>query len=91
MDPITLVIRAVSGALGGSVAGHIKPTHESGAAVLNTILGAIGGFVGGYFGGEAVGEVLTNRMGGQIVASGFVGLVVTLFVNMLRQKSTTTI
>ena len=61
MDIISLIIEAISGAVGGNVAG---------AAMKENSLGTVGNSIAGIVGGGLGGTILHAVMGGTAAASG---------------------
>lgn len=86
MDIMGLVIQAVSGALGGNVAGVLNKAKSLGP-MMNTILGAVGGIGGGQALGGTLAGMLGNATAGNITASALAGLVLPLVGGMLKKKA----
>jgi hypothetical protein len=87
VDIMTLVIQAVSGLVGGNVAGQVNKANSLGPMV-NSVLGAIGGVGGGQLlGGALTGLLGGNPTAGNVSASALVGLLLPLAAGMLKKKS----
>ena len=67
MDPMTLVIQLISGAVGGNVAGLLAKAKNLGP-LLNSVLGALGGAGGG----QVLTQIFKDGIpGGQVGNAGF--------------------
>ncbi len=86
MDFTSLLVQAVSGIVGGNVAGAANKAKSLGP-MLNSVLGAIGGIGGGQLLGGTFTGLLNNGTAGNITASGLVGLLLPLIVGMLKKKA----
>ncbi len=86
MDITSLLIQAVSGAVGGNVGGLLNKAKSLGPA-LNTILGAVGGVGGGQLLGGSLTDLLGNATVGNAGASGLVGLLLPLIVGLFKKKT----
>lgn len=87
MDPTSLLIQAISGAVGGNVAGFLNKARSYGP-LINTVLGLLGG-VGG---GQALGPVLTNLLGGNgtagtVTASAIGGILFPLLAGFFKKPA----
>lgn len=86
MDLTSLLIQAVSGAVGGNLGGLLNKAKSLGP-LLNSVLGAVGG-VGG---GQVLGGPLTDLLGGNAAvgnggAAALVGLLLPLIAGYLKKK-----
>ena len=86
MDPTSLIIQLIAGAVGGNVGGTAVRSSSLGN-LGNTIVGAIGG-VGG---GSILGSLIPALAGGgtsvgNIAASGIGGLVLQIVVGMIKSR-----
>lgn len=63
MDPVSIIIQLISGALGGNVAGSLLKNLS-----LGTLGNSLAGVVGGGLGGQLLGGLLTG--GAPAVAAG---------------------
>jgi hypothetical protein len=87
MDPTSLIIQAIAGAVGGNAAGLLNKARSYGP-LINTVLGLLGG-VGG---GQALGGVLTGLLGGNatagnVTASALGGILVPLIAGFLKKPA----
>ena len=86
MDPTTLIIQLIAGAVGGNVGGTAVKSSSLGN-LGNTIAGAVGG-VGG---GSILGSLIPALAGGgtsvgNIAASGIGGLVLQIVAGMIKSR-----
>lgn len=86
MDITTLLIQAVTGAVGGNVGGMLNKTKNLGP-LMNTVLGAVGGLGGGAALGGPLTDMIGNAMAANITASGVVGLLLPLLGGLLKKKA----
>jgi uncharacterized membrane protein YeaQ/YmgE (transglycosylase-associated protein family) len=86
MDLTTLLIQAVSGAVGGNLGGMLNKAKSLGP-LLNTVLGAVGGVGGGQLLGGTLTDLLGNATAGNATASALVGLVLPLLAGFLKKKA----
>ena len=85
MDPMSLIIWLVLGAVAGWLAGMIMKTG-SGNIVTNIIVGIIGAFLGGWLAGMVGLGSATGGFSVMSVITAVVGACVLLFVLGLIQK-----
>jgi hypothetical protein len=85
MDFTSLLIQAVSGAVGGNLGGLASKAKSLGP-LLNTILGAVGGVGGGQVLGGQLTQILGNATAGNATASLVVGLIVPVLGGMLKGR-----
>lgn len=76
MDPITLIIQALSGAAGGNVLGNVMKNLSLGT-VGNSLAGIIGGLLGGNVLGGLIGPGATAAASGSLDLSAIIGQVVS--------------
>lgn len=87
MDFTSLIVQAVSGAVGGNLGGLLNKAKSLGP-LLNTILGAVGGVGGGQVLGGSLTDLLGgNAMAGNATASALVGLLLPLIAGFLKKKA----
>lgn len=86
MDLTTLLIQAISGAVGGNVGGWLNKAKSLGPLV-NTILGAVGGVGGGQLLGGTLTRLLGNGTAGNVTASTLIGLLLPLLGGLLKKKT----
>lgn len=86
MDLTSLLIQAVSGAVGGNLGGLVNKAKSLGP-LLNTILGAVGGVGGGQVLGGPLTDILGNATAGNATASLVVGLILPLLGGFLKNKT----
>lgn len=86
MDLTTLLIQAISGAVGGNVGGWLNKAKSLGPLV-NTILGAVGGVGGGQLLGGTLTGLLGNGTAGNVTASTLIGLLLPLLGGLLKKKT----
>ncbi|MGY2273478.1 MULTISPECIES: hypothetical protein [Pseudomonas] len=85
---ISLLVQIISGAIGGNLAGAIKPNMSAG---LNSLVGGVGGLVLGQilaaiFGTTGGDALNVAALGSNIVGGGVGGLVLTFIVGFIKQK-----
>ena len=85
MDITTILIQALSGLVGGNVAGLLNKAKSLGPT-LNSILGAVGGVAGGQLLGGQVGGLLGNGTAGTAGASAIMGLLVPLIGGFFKKS-----
>ena len=85
MDLTTLLLQAISGAVGGNVGGLLNKAKSLGP-MLNTVLGIIGGLGGGQLLGGSLTSMLGNATAGNVTSSALVGLVLPLLGGLLKKK-----
>ena len=92
MDPITLIIQALSGAAGGNIVGSVLKNLNLGT-VGNSLAGIVGGVLGGNFLGGLIGPGATAAASGgldigsiigQVVSGGAGGGVLMAIVGLIR-------
>ncbi len=87
MDPTSLLIQAISGAVGGNIVGLLNKARSYGP-LISTVLGLLGG-VGG---GQALGPMLTGMLGGNatagtVTASAIGGILFPLIAGLFKKPS----
>ena len=89
MDPTSLIIQLIAGAVGGNVGGAAMKNTSLGN-LGNTIAGAIGGVGGGSILGSLIPALATAAGGGSMVgnlaASGIGGLVLQIIAGMIKSR-----
>lgn len=85
MELTTLLIQAVSGAVGGNIAGWLNKARSF-SPLLNTILGIIGGVGGGQLFGGTLGGLVGGGTVGTIGSSAVLGLLLPLIGSFLNRK-----
>ena len=89
MDPTSLIIQLIAGAVGGNVGGTAVRSSSLGN-LGNTIAGAIGGVGGGSILGLLIPALATAAGGGSMVgnlaASGIGGLVLQIVAGMIKSR-----
>jgi len=85
MDWTTLLLQAVSGAVGGNIAA-VNKTRNLGP-LLNTILGVVGGVGGGQLAGGTLGGLVGGGTLGTVSSSGVLGLLLPLIVSFFKKKA----
>jgi uncharacterized membrane protein YeaQ/YmgE (transglycosylase-associated protein family) len=85
MDPVSLIIWLVLGAVAGWLAGMIMKTG-TGSVVTNIIVGIIGAFLGGWLAGLLGFASETGGFTIMSVVTAVIGACVLLFVLGLIQK-----
>lgn len=92
MDPVSLIIQLISGAVGGNIAGSLLKNMSLGT-VGNSIAGLIGGLLGGNVLNSALGLSKIAATSGldigaiisQVAGSGVGGGILMVLVGILRQ------
>jgi hypothetical protein len=92
MDPMSVLLQFVSGAIGGNLTGFLWRARTPGTLV-NTLLGGVGGIGGGSFLGPTLGassfvsSLLGSGRGTMIVTSLVVGAVLPLIAGLTKKKA----
>lgn len=84
MDVTSLIIQALSGAVGGNLGGILAKAKSLGP-VMNTVLGALGGVGGGAAFGGTAADLIGNGTIGTAAASGIAGLILPILGGMLKK------
>ena len=89
MDPTSLIIQLIAGAVGGN-AGGAAVKNSSLGGLGNTIAGAVGGLGGGSILGSLIPALATSAGGGSLVgnlaASGVGGIVLQIIVGLIKSR-----
>jgi len=93
MDIVSLLIQAISGAVGGNVAGSVLQKYNLGP-VINSILGILGGGLGGQLldlftngsMGSGNGALDLTSILGSIASGGVGGGVLMVIVGLIKSK-----
>ena len=76
MDPVTLIIQLISGALGGNVAGSLLKNLSLGT-VGNSLSGGIGGLLGGQMLSSMLHLPTATGIGGALDPAAIIGQLVS--------------
>ena len=89
MDPTSLIIQLIAGAVGGNVGGAAIKSSSLGN-LGNTIAGAVGGVGGGSILGSLIPALASapggGSMVGNIAASGIGGIVLQIVAGMIKSR-----
>lgn len=87
MDPTSLIIEAIAGAVGGNIAGLLNKARSFGP-LINTVLGLIGGLGGGAaLSGPLAGLLGGNAMAGNVTASAIGGILIPLIAGFFKKPA----
>ena len=89
MDPTSLILQLIAGAVGGNVGGAAMKDSSLGG-LGNSIAGAVGGLGGGNILGALIpalaGAAGGGSMVGNLAASGIGGIVLQIIVGMIKSR-----
>ncbi len=89
MDPTTLIMQLIAGAVGGNAGGAAMKNSSLGT-VGNSVAGAIGGIGGGTILGSLIPALASAAGGGSMVgnlaASGIGGIVLQIVVGIIKSR-----
>jgi hypothetical protein len=87
MDPTSLIVQAIAGAVGGNVAGLLNKARSLGP-LINTVLGLLGGVGGGQaLGGVLAGLLGGNAIAGNVTASAIGGILIPLIAGFFKKPA----